>query len=525
MQTLEWTSMEMLRFGNVALDVDRALLRDSKGAEVALRPKSLDLLLELARNPGRILSRDELFDAVWPDVTVTEDSIAQCVREVRRAIGDPEGRILRTIVKRGYCLDIEAQSETSTQAPDHAPDVPADQGRPSVVVLPFQSMPNDLSMDWLADGIVEEITTALSRFRSLFVIARNSAFTFKGQSVDVRDVGRRLGARYVLAGSIQRVGGQLRVTGQLVETETGSHLWADRFDGVMTDVFELQDRVTATIAGMLDHRIRRVEIDRARRKSTADLTAHDLYLRALPGFFAKTQAGYESSKQLLEEAVARDPGFAQARSMLARLAEVGVLSGWESDVGAARERAIALARETLVLDSSDPLVLARCGYVLALLGGMHLEGAALVDRAIAANPNSAEAYIRGGWVSIFNGDFAAALDRAGMCERLDPLTTFPVGSMELRAAGFFFLRRFDDAIDAAERAIGRAPHYYLARPYLAASLAHRGREPEARVQASELLRYCPRLTLAQTRRNYLFRHEWMIELFLRGLEQAGIPAG
>src|ERR1700683_5607300 len=164
MQTLEWTSMEMLRFGNVALDVDRALLRDSKGIEVALRPKSLDLLLELARNPGRILSRDELFDAVWPDVTVTEDSIAQCVREVRRVIGDPDGRVLRTIVKGGYCLDVMVEAITPS---GHAPLLQTKHDRPSLVVLPFQSIPSDPNTERLADGIVEERTTALSRFRSL----------------------------------------------------------------------------------------------------------------------------------------------------------------------------------------------------------------------------------------------------------------------------------------------------------------------------------------------------------------------
>ena len=283
----------MLRLGNCVLDLSHGSLRDSQGAEVQLRPKSLDLLLTLARNSGRIMSRDELFDAVWPDVTVTEDSIAQCVRDVRRAIGDREGRVLRTVVKRGYCLDINVQSAASTATPGHAPTIGTEHERPSLVVLPFQSIPYDASMEWFADGIVEEINTALSRFRFLFVIARSSAFNLKGESLDVREIGRRLGARYVLEGSIQKAGEQLRITGQLVETETGSHLWADRFDGVMTDVFELQDRVATTIAGVMEHRIRRVETDRATRKPTTDLTAYDLYLRALTGFFARTQAGYE----------------------------------------------------------------------------------------------------------------------------------------------------------------------------------------------------------------------------------------
>ena len=173
--------METFRFGNVVLDISRGSLRDGDGAEVALRPKSLDLLLTLARNSGRIMSRDELFDAVWPDVTVTEDSIAQCVREVRRAIGDSEGRILRTIVKRGYCLDIEARSDPPIPEPKQAPSVPTAEGRPSLVVLPFQTIPYDPETEWFADGIVEEITTALSRFRDRKSTRLNSSHIQKSR--------------------------------------------------------------------------------------------------------------------------------------------------------------------------------------------------------------------------------------------------------------------------------------------------------------------------------------------------------
>jgi TolB-like protein len=469
------TCVGILRFGNVILDVSRGSLRDGGGAEVALRPKALDLLLTLARNPRRTMSRDELFDAVWPDVTVTEDSITQCVREVRRAIGDPEGRVLRTIVKRGYCLDVVGEPPSG-----HAPAAQTECDRPSLVVLPFQSIPSSRDTEWFADGIVEEITTALSRFRSLFVIARNSAFTFKGERVDVRDVGRLLGVRYVLEGSVRHAGAQLRVTGQLIEAATGSHVWADRFDGVMADVFELQDRITTAVAGVLEPRIRHAEIERATRKPTANLNAYDFYLRAMPGFYARTREGYDSAKRLLGEAVALDPGFAQARSMLARLWEQGVFAGWESDVEAARARAISLAREALASDSADPLVLARCGYVLTLLGGMHVEGSALLDRAITANPNCAEAYIRGAWVSVWSSDFATALSRADISERLDPLSLEAMNCLNLRAAAHFFSHQFDDAIEAAERAIGRAPDYNSARRYLIASLAHAGREEDAR---------------------------------------------
>ena len=513
-----------IRLGEVVVDFNRGCVRDRLGVEAALRPKSLDLLFALARRAGRVVSRDELFDAVWPDVTVTEDSIAQCVREVRRAIGDPEGKILRTIVKRGYCLDIHVDPSDSS-GPDRPAAVAMRRDRPSLVVLPFQSISADRSAGWFADGIVEEITTALSRFQSLFVIARDAAFTFKGESVDVREVGRRLNVRYVLEGSVRQAGEKLRVTSQLVEAETRNHVWAERFDGAASQVFELQDQITAAVAGVLEPRIRRAEIERATRKSTSNLTAYDLYMRALPGFYARIRTSYESSKRLLEQAVAQDPGFAQARSLLARFWTLGLFAGWEPDVEWARSRAVSLAREALAADSADPLVLAGCGYVLTLAGGMNAEGSSLLDRAIAANPNCAEAYSRAGWVCVSNGDLPAALSRADMSERLDPLSPEATNCLTLRAAAHFFLRQYEAAIEAAERALGLAPEYNAARRFLIASLVHAGREAEACAQAAELMRRDPTCTLARTKRNVPYRHDWMIEHVLDGLRRAGVPPG
>jgi adenylate cyclase len=310
----------------------------------------------------------------------------------------------------------------------------------------------------------------------------------------------------------------------LIEAETGAHVWADRYDGAMADVFGLQDRITVAVAGVLEPRIRRAEIERATRKPTADLTAYDLYLRAMPGSYARTEAGHNAGKRLLEEAVARDPNFAQARSMLARLWSLGVFAGWEQDLEAARSRAINLAREALASDSSDPLVLARSGLVLTAQAGMHVEGSALLDRAIAANPNCAEAYTGGGWVSVFNGDFEIALSRAEISERLDPLSLEAINRLSLRSAAHFFLRQFDAAIDPAERAIGRAPDWGTARRYLIAALAHAGRVDEARAHAAELFRRNPRLTLVHEGGVSPYRHAWMTALFIDGLRQGGVMA-
>ena len=285
----------------------------------------------------------------------------------------------------------------------------------------------------------------------------------------------------------------------------------------------MQDKITAAVAGVLEPSIRRAEIERALRKPTSDLTAYDLYLRAMPGLFARSKAGYESAKSLMEEAVARDPNFAQMRGMLAILWGFGAYFGWEPDIEAARERAVELAREALALDSSDPQVMARCGYVLATLGRAHAQGSALLDRAIAANPNCAEAYFRGAWVSVWSGDFATGLLRTDINERLDPLSAEANGRTGIRAAARFFLQEFDAAIEAADQAIGRTPDFHAARCVLITSLAHTGREEEARAQAAELMRRNPRYTQLLSLANNPFRHKWMAELFLEGLRRAGVP--
>ena len=371
-------------------------MRDGGGAEVALRPKAFDLLLTLRRNPRRTLSRDELFGAVWHDVTVTEDSISQCVREVRRAIGDPEGRVLRTIVKRGYCLDVEVQSEAPAAEFKRTGAAPTErQTKPSLVVLPFLSIPSDPNTDWFADGIVEEITTALSRFRSLFVIARNSAFTFKGQSVDVRDVGQRLSRSAMFlkaacaepAGNCALLASSSKPKRAAISGPTGSmETWRTYSSCRIGSRPLLQAR--------FDPRIRRAEIDRAKYKPTADSRAYDLYLRAMPGFYGPDADGVQVRQ--------RPPGGGgRARSGLRpgaqhACAALGNLASSPDGRPTSRRRESAPSRlpaTRLLSDSSDPLVLARCGYVLTLLGGMHVEGSALLDRAIAANPNCAEAYI------------------------------------------------------------------------------------------------------------------------------------
>ncbi len=231
------------------------------------------------------------------------------------------------------------------------------------------------------------------------------------------------------------------------------------------------------------------------------------------------------AKRLLDEALERDPRFTHARSLLSHVWVLSLFAGWESDDAAAKARAIGLAREALASDLTDPLVMAQCGYVLAFLGRAHAEGASLLDHAIAANPNLDVAYLHGAWVSCCNADFETALSRIDIGERLDPLSFQVIHRLSLRAAVYFFQRRFDEAINAAERALGRVPDYAIGRRFLAAALALSGRDKEARAQTAELLRRDPGFSLKRERENHPFRYDWMIDLAIEGLSRAGVPPG
>lgn len=284
---------ETLRVGDVVLDLAAGCLRGSDGTEIALRPKSFDLLAILAGNPRRTLSRDNLLDAVWPGVTVTEESVTQCVREVRRAIGDPDGRLLRTVARRGYRLDLEVVPVTpagdrAAAAPSSAePSMPslvpvaARLDKPSIAVLAFDNMSGDPDQEYFSDGVADDIITELSRSRFLFVIARNSSFTYKGRAVDVKQVARELGVRYVLEGSVRRGGGRLRISAQLIDAEAGHHLWAERYDRDDAELFSVQDEITTAVTTAIHPAVADAELRRVLRKPPESLGAWDAYQRGL----------------------------------------------------------------------------------------------------------------------------------------------------------------------------------------------------------------------------------------------------
>ena len=324
------------------------------------------------------------------------------------------------------------------------------------MVLPFQNMSGGSEDDYFADGMVEEITTALSRIGWLFVIARNSSFTYKGRAVDVKQVGRELGVRYVVEGSVRRAGSRVRITGQLIDAVTGTHLWADRFDGTLDDVFALQDRVTESIVAAMAPRIEQVEIDRARRKPTASQDAYDLYLRGLAAVHLWTREGNAEALALFQRAVEADPDFAAAYGMAARCYSQRKASGWVVDRAAEIVEAERLARRAAALGRDDAVAQGGAGIALAFVVGDIESGTSCIDRALQLNPNFAWGWLFSAWTRIWSGDHVTGLDHAARAMRLSPADPHMFSMRTATAVAHFFAGRDQEALSWAETAAWEA---------------------------------------------------------------------
>jgi adenylate cyclase len=393
--------------------------------------------------------------------------------------------------------------------------------QPSIAVLPFTNMSGDPDQEYFADGIVEEIITALSRVPRLFVIARNSTFTYKGRAVDVRQVGRELGVRYVLEGSVRRAGGRLRITGQLIDAETRAHLWADRYDGNVEDVFDLQDRVTASVVGAIAPRLVAAEFERVKIKRPDSLDAYDLYLRALAAMREMTREGNEEALAHIERALRLDPGFAVAAGLGAWAYTVRVAQNWRADPEAETKRGIELGRAAIAKGPDDPEALAMGGHAIAFFGGEFEEGLSAIERAIGLNPNSVIALANAGWVKCFLGRAGEAVGDFERAVRLSPrdITSFRVQAGLTFA--YLLLEEFEQAVTWGRRALEGNPDFTPTYRALAAALAHLGRMDEARAVAKRLLDLMPDFTSEAEKT--LFRRSGKLPLILSGMRKAGLP--
>jgi TolB-like protein len=350
------------RFTDHVLDVARRELRRS-GEMVALEPQVFDLLVHLIRNRDRVITKDDLLDSLWGGRIVSESTLNSRINAARRAVGDngEAQRLIRTLPRKGFRFVGDATDAQSTQP--IPPNAPRD--RPSIAVLPFSDLSGAQDQEYFADGMVAEIITGLSRVKWLFVISRNSTFIYKGKPIDVKTVGRELGVRYVLEGSVRRSGDQVRVTGQLIETETAVHVWADRYEGTLKDIFALQDEMTMSVVGAVEPTLRKAEIERARRKRPGSLDAYDLYLRALPLVATAMPENADKALPLLEEAIRLEPDYAVVHGFIAWCHEQRYLRGGLR--AETRDAARHHAHAAIEVGGDDAMALAMGGFVVGVM--------------------------------------------------------------------------------------------------------------------------------------------------------------
>lgn len=441
-------------FGPYVLEPGRELTRN--GEPVALGQRALAILNVLLDASGKVVTKSELMERAWPGVTVEEGNITVQIASLRKELGArPDGDDwIVTVPRVGYRIAGIAAVSAAPATPLPPADTQQERGgMPSLAVLPFANLSGDPSKDYFADGIVEDLTTALSRFKSFAVIARNSAFVYKNRAVDVRTVADDLGVRYLLEGSVRIAGDRVRVTVQLVDTETRAHQWAQSFDGELGQIFEFQDRITESVVGLVEPQIRRAEIERARRSWPENPVAYDHFLRALPHFYRREFEGYLAALDHLEQAIALEPDYALALAYaswsFARRGTMGLIALSDDDAA----RCVDLARRAIRLGEDDPQVLAIAGHSLVAIGGMPSEGLTMIRRALAANPNNTVVLMQAGICNMLAGD----LDEAEACsQRAWQLSPGAPESHEILAAighARFFKHDFEGCIAWATRSL------------------------------------------------------------------------
>ena len=415
-------------FEEFVFDTDRRELH--RGAHVvSIAPQVFDLLDYLIRNREHVVSKDDLIGAIWNGRSVSDAALTTRLNIARSLIGDTgsEQRLIKTLPRKGFRFVgpvLEAQEPavgTVTDGPaEPSKAVLALPDKPSIAVLPFQNMSGDPEQEYFADGMAEDILTGLSRHRLLFVIARNSSFTYKDRVVDVRQVGRELGVRYVLEGSVRRVGTRVRFTAQLVDAATGNQVWAEKYDGKVQDLFDLQDGITEAVVGILEPTIQLAEIERARRKRPENLGAYEYYLRAQAVTNAFTRDAVEAMLHNCLQAITLDPTFAPAYALAARAYIQRHTQGWIVDEPKEYAEVLDLVERGLGADRLDPLMLGTAGHCFAWFAHDLAKGITYIDEALSVNPNHAHAYLQSGVVRTRAGHTEIAIRHLNHARRLSP---------------------------------------------------------------------------------------------------------
>lgn len=580
----EEATAAIFRFDAFELDAQRRTLRRS-GVDVELRPLAFDALTWLVRHDGRVVTKDELVAAVWPGLVVTDDSIARCISDIRRALGDVDQKIIKTVPRRGYTLAVPVDLDRLSVArpePSVPPHARAEAGPPapmaahagwsplrgvpargwglgvgvallclalawavwarwrpseattvrpglSIVVLPLASEGGEPAQDRLAAALTDEITVDLSRIPETFVIARATADSYRGRGVDARQVGRELGVRYVLDGGLVRLGDAVRLTLQLVDSESGRALWADRIDGELPDLPALYRRVTGTVARSLDLKLQEVETTRARARPAADLQNLLLQARWLLQFPRATPDSVLEARQLLERASVRDPGSALAFALLAHTYNVDVSQRWLGLRGATREQwlqfADRLSERAFHLDPADARVVGVRGTALALAGRSE-QAVDLLERQIGLNRNDASAWFWLGYARCTLGRQDEAIAALKQAHRLSPRDPNLNGIFLVTAAAHLYLGQDREALEWARRSVLERPLHAVAHSWVAAAAANVGETETAHTALAEFRRRLPSYTIQSFRDERLCANEpcrGQRERYYAGLAKAGLP--
>lgn len=477
---------EEIRFGRFRLDLGRPELC-CDGQPVRIHRHALGILCALAEAKGEIVSKDTLMARLWPDRIVEVGNLHVHVSALRRSL-DEHGvghSIVVTVPGRGYRLaDLNGARSAALAAGSLPSQLPLPD-KPSIVVLPFANFSGDPGQEYFVDGMAEEITTALSRIRWLFVIARNSSFTYKGQAVDVKQITRELGVRYVLEGSVRKSGTRVRITALLIDATNGAHLWADHFDGSLEDVLDLQGRVAISVAGVIEPAVQAAEVRRAVDRPRNDPTAYDLYLRALPATRSWEKNDYLEALDRLSQAITLDSTYGPALALSAMYHQMFYGNRWTDDPEATRQKAIYLARQAVRNARGDAGTLARAAYVLAYLGEDIDVATALVDQSLHINPSFADGWRWSGWIRLWAGFPDLAIDHLKRSLRLNPLDPKDGATLAIGVA-HFFAGRLDQARISLLRSLQDHPDWVPTNRFLAACYAHLGKLDEAKMMIKRL---------------------------------------
>jgi adenylate cyclase len=466
--------------------------------------------LEALAEPGGICVSSRVQEDVHGSVEVAfEDIGEQQLKNIARPV-------------RVYRVHLNGATKTAPALqPSH---------KPSIVVLPFNNMSGDSEQEYFADGMVEEITTALSRTRWLFVIARNSSFTYKGRAVDVKQVGRELGVRYALEGGVRKAADRVRITAQLIDASTGAHLWADRFDGSLEHIFELQDQVTASVVGAIAPRLEQAEVERAKHKPTESLDAYDYFLRGIASLHSWTKESNDEALRLFNKAIELDPDFASAYGMASWCYVRRKGGRWMTDRVQETAEAARLGRRAVELGWDDPVALAWGGFSLAYVVHDVEVGATLIDRALLLNPNLAEAWHFSGWVRIYLGQPEIAIEHLAHAMRLSPVDPLTFVTLMAIAFAHFFAGRYNDASLWAEKALAASPPrlrekavYHPALLIAAASNALAGRLEEAQNAIAQSRQISPTARISNLKNQIPLRRPDDLVRYAEGLRKAGLP--